>query len=165
MKRLCDFYINHSHDLHIEKIFLSIGTNGIRYCQDGVGFLTKPLNQLLVKAKELFPSSNIIVQNLLPLPITNRHVASNVLDFNCMLFKACTRFRFLVINVFDNFLDRNGFRSRLLFPANDRNVHLNSTGLAKLVKTYLTVMHSNYSVLFILSSGATQLNSGINVIM
>ena len=46
-KALCDFYVNHSHDFHIEKIFLSIGTNDIRYCQDGVGFLTKPLTQLL----------------------------------------------------------------------------------------------------------------------
>ena len=45
-KALCDFYINHSHDFHVEKIFLSIGTNDIRYCQDEVGFLTKPLNQL-----------------------------------------------------------------------------------------------------------------------
>ena len=143
-KALCDFYINHSHDFHVEKIFLSIRTNDIRYCQDGVGFPTKPLNQLLGKTKELFPNSNIIVQNLLPLPITNRHVASNALDFNCMLFKACTRFRFSVINVFDKFLDRNGFRSRLLFPANDRNVHLNSAGLGKLAKMYLTIIQSNY---------------------
>ena len=143
-KALCDFYINHSHDFRVEKIFLSIGTNDICYCQDGVGFLTKPLNQLLGKTKELFPNSNIIVQNLLPLPITNRHVASNVLDFNCMLFKACVKFRFSVINVFDKFLDRNGFRSRLLFPANDRNVHLNSAGLGKLAKIYLTIIHSNY---------------------
>ena len=143
-KALCDFYINHSHNFHVEKIFLSIGTNNIRYCQDGVGFLTKPPNQLLGKIKELLPNSNIIVQNLLPLPITNRYVASNVLDFNCMLFKACARFRFSVINVFDKFLDGNGFRSRLLFPANDRNVLLNSAGLGKLAKMYLTIIHSNY---------------------
>ena len=143
-KALCDFYVNHSHDFHIEKIFLSIGTNDIRYCQDGVGFLTKPLTQLLGKAKELFPNSNIVVQNLLPLPITNRYVASNVLDFNCMLFKACTRFKCMMLNVFDKFLDRNGFRSRLLFPANDRNVHLNPAGLGKLAKMYLTIIHSNY---------------------
>ena len=143
-KALCDFYINHSHDFHVEKIILSIGTNDIRCCQDGLGFLTKPLNQLLGKTKELFPNSNKIVQNLLPLPITNRYVASNALDFNCMFFKACTRFRFSVINVFDKFLDKNGFRSRLLFPANDRNVLLNSVGLGKLAKMYLTIIHSNY---------------------
>ena len=132
-KALCDFYVNHSHDFHIEKIFLSIGTNDIRYCQDGVGFLTKPLTQLLGKAKELFPNSNIVVQNLLPLPITNRYVASNVLDFNCMLFKACTRFKCMMLNVLIS-----------SFPANDRNVHLNPAGLGKLAKIYLTIIHSNY---------------------
>ena len=143
-KALCDFYVNHSHNFHTEKIFLCIGTNDIRYCQDGVGFLTKPLTQLHGKARELFPNRNIVVQNLLPLPITKRYVASNVLDFNCMLFKACTRFKCMMLNVFDKFLDRNDFRSRLLFPANDRNVHLNPAGLGKLAKMYLTIIHSNY---------------------
>ena len=33
-KALGDFYINHSHELHVEKILLSIGTNNICYCQD-----------------------------------------------------------------------------------------------------------------------------------
>ena len=143
-KALSDFYVNHSHEFHIEKIFLSIRTNDIRYCQDGVGFLTKPLTQLFTKTKELFPNSNIIVQNLLPLPITNRYDANNVLDFNHMLFKTCTRFRFLMINVFEKFLGKNGFRSKIFFAQNDRNVHLNSAGLGKLAKLYLTIIHSNY---------------------
>ena len=86
-KALSDFYVNHSHEFHIEKIFLSIGTNDIRYCQDGAGFLTKPLAQLFTKTEELFPNSNIIVQNLLPLPITNRYVANNVLDFKPHAFQ------------------------------------------------------------------------------
>ena len=50
----------------------------------------------------------------------------------------------MMLNVFDKFLDRNGFRSRLLFSANDRNVHLNPAGLGKLAKMYLTIIHSNY---------------------
>ena len=49
-----------------------------------------------------------------------------------------------MINVFEKFLDRNGFRSRNFFAPNDRNVHLNSAGLGKLAKLYLTEIHSNY---------------------
>ena len=60
-KDLSDFYINQAHEFHVEKIFLSIGTNDIRYCQDGVGFLTRPLTQLFTKTRELFPRSTIIV--------------------------------------------------------------------------------------------------------
>ena len=45
---------------------------------------------------------------------------------------------------FEKFLGKNGFRSKIFSAQNDRNVHLNSVGLGKLSKLYLTIIHSNY---------------------
>ena len=66
-----------------------MGTNDIRNCSNGVDHLRGPLKQLCSKIRELFPTTRVYFQSLLPLPVYNEFdwtTNSNVLG-DCIILK------------------------------------------------------------------------------
>ena len=137
---ISDFFSSNSQ-YKIVKVFVSVGTNDIRYCRRGVLHLTKPLRLLAERIKLCFPSAKIWFQSLLPLPIVNPFVKSNVENFNRLLVETCTNHRIYLHDVFYDFLGLDSHRNHYLFEKNINNVHLNSVGLGKLAKKYINLIH------------------------
>ena len=54
----------------ITQIFISVGTNDIRYCKNGISHLKGEFFSLVRTIKSYFPTAKIYVQSLLPLPVT-----------------------------------------------------------------------------------------------
>ena len=61
-------YVADNPNVDIEKIIISVGTNDIRHCPEGVGHLKGPLKYLANTIKELSPKSKVYFQSLIPLP-------------------------------------------------------------------------------------------------
>ena len=60
----------------VDQVFISIGTNDIRHCRgEGVAKYKGELFRLTRYIKEIFSSSKIFYQSLLPLPITKENVS------------------------------------------------------------------------------------------
>ena len=98
-------------------MFISVGTNDIRYCRNGISHLKGELFRLVSVIKNLFPSTKIYMQSLIPLPITHdnsRLIVRNVLEFNKIIFLVCFHERAFMIDVFKSFLYR-GHRNPFLF--------------------------------------------------
>ena len=144
-KAISDFTANNCQ-YRIVKAFVSVGTNDIRYYTRGILHLTKPLRSLVDKIKLCFPNAKIWFQSLLPLPITNPYVVSNVEDFNKLLFDTLTKSGIFMHNVFPYFLDLEYgcYRRPDYFEDNVNNVHLNSVGLGVLAKMYIKLIHRRY---------------------
>ena len=138
----------------VDKLFISVGTNDIRYCKDGVKHLTGKFKSLCSMIQELFPDSKVYFQSLIPLPcihegdwITN----SNVIDFNSIIYNECKYRRFYILDAFSAFRDpfRIKFapypelRNNMLFVGKD--IHPSSRrGMGVLAKIYLRAIHSRY---------------------
>ena len=82
-------FINENPNVLIEKFLISVGTNDIRHCREGISHLKGPLKQLCKTIKDLAPSSKVFFQSLLPLPLLRNAMAKtivhNILTFNQML--------------------------------------------------------------------------------
>ena len=140
-RSISEFYSTNSSN-NIVKVFLSVGTNDIRYCTRGIQHLTKPLKMLSQRIKLCFPKAQIFYQSLLPLPIINYNVRMNVESFNKLLFETCKNEKIFYFDVFDNFLDNSRHRDPRLFENDINNVHLNSVGLGILAKRYIYKIHN-----------------------
>lgn len=133
-KSISDYFATNTTD-NIVKIFISVGSNDIRYCTKGTHHLTKPLKLLSERIKMCFPKAHIFFQSLLPLPINNPHVKNNVLEFNRLLYDTCRSEKIFFFDVFEDFLDYESHRNCRLF--NRTNIHLNSYGLGILARKYI----------------------------
>ena len=128
----------------INQIFISVGTNDIRYCKNGVSHLKGELFSLVRTIKNYFPSAKIYLQSLLPLPVTYNnedYVIKNVLDLNRLIYHVCVHKRVFMIDVFKSFLYR-GYRHPMLFPNNVNDIHPNRRGLGVLARKYIDILHS-----------------------
>ena len=141
----------------VEKVFISVGTNDIRYCPN-IAELKPKLKSLCALTRELFPKSRIYFQSLIPLPckssndwITNR----KVIDFNRMLVNECIFRRFHVLDAFSvfcsPFVDPScpEIRNQSLFNGSDIHPSKNR-GMGALAKLYIRALHSRYFDPFIL---------------
>ena len=106
---------------HVDQVFVSVGTNDIRYCKsEGIMKLKGAMFKLIRALKTVFVGAKIFFQSLLPLPITYenyKYIARNILDFNNLIFHACSHERVYIINAFNDFLKGN-VRNPYLFPVN-----------------------------------------------
>ena len=148
LESLHDFHgSTECEDYIIDQIFISVGTNDIRYCRDrGVSHLKGKLLGLVRAAKNLFPRAKIFIQTLLPLPVTfdnHNYVIKNVLDFNDIILHVCAYERIYILNVFRNFLFK-GFRNPVYFKASSTDIHPNSRGIGVLARAYINRIHSKY---------------------
>ena len=141
-------YVAENPNVEIEKILISVGTNDIRYCPEGVGHLKGPLKYLTNTIKELCPRSKIYFQSLIPLPLYNNknapQIIKNILNFNQIIMNVCLYERCYYINVFNQLLDNRGqFRNNYLFKGNG-DIHLNDRGMGILARNYIIAIHSNW---------------------
>lgn len=141
-------------DVLVEKMFISVGTNDIRYCNNGVSHLSGKLKSLCSLIRELYPESKVYFQSLIPLPCIHKEdwlTNSNVIDFNSMIFNECKFRRFYILDAFSAFRDHNRpkyhsnpeLRNSLLF--NGRDIHPSARkGMGVLAKLYLRALHSRH---------------------
>ena len=138
---ISDFCANNT-SYKVVKVFVSVGTNDIRYCRRGVRHLTKPLQLLTDRINLCFPNADIFYQSLLPLPLENMFVRGNVETFNDLLFEVCKKNKVYFLDIFEDFLGYDRRRNSVLFEEEQSNVHLNVVGLGFLAKKYIYRIHS-----------------------
>ncbi|NQZ52154.1 MAG: alpha-ketoglutarate-dependent dioxygenase AlkB [Moritella sp.] len=140
-KSISDFYIKNT-DFNVVKLFISVGSNDIRNCRNGILHLTRPLKSLAERLKTCFPNAKIWFQSLLPLPINNSFIKNSVQEFNKLLFETCQNEKIFFHDVFNRFLGPDNHRNFYLFEKS--NCHLNSVGIGRLAKTYIDLIHKNH---------------------
>ena len=147
IQSLRTFKSNSENDKYlIKQIFISVGTNDIRNCKNGIMHLKGELFNLVRTIKHLFPTAKLYMQSLLLLPVThdNRsYVVENVLNFNKMIYHVCVHERVYMIDIFRTFLFR-GYRHHMLFPNNVNDIHPNRRGLGVLARKYIDIIHSRH---------------------
>ena len=136
----------------VTKIIVSVGTNDIRNCINGVNHLRGPLKNLCTKITDLYPGSAVYFQALLPLPLkdlqdtrTNR----TVLDFNRLIYNECKYRHFYLIEAFFPFCKfsrrRNEPHSRFDKLFERGGIHPNpEKGMGVLARMYIRALHSKY---------------------
>ena len=142
------FYNDPRHsNLFIDQVFVSVGTNDIRYCKhEGVHRFKGELYKLTRFIKQLYPSAKVFFQSLIPLLLTyenSAYVVKNVLDFNRLLYDVCKYERVFLLDVFGIFLLGN-FRNPRLFPVGRNDFHPNKRGIGLLAREYISRIHSKH---------------------
>ena len=123
----------------VEKVFLSVDANDIRYCYSrGIRHLKAPLRRLIQKVYELFPGAKIYFQSLLPFFEVNPWTVSNVLGYNALLKECCYEHKAFYINVFKVFLDNDGNRNNFLFKD---SVHPRDKAVGLIARRYIDIIH------------------------
>ena len=150
-KQLEDFAIG-NEDTVVDKLLVSVGTNDIRFCKNGINHLRGPLKQLCSRIYELFPNSKVYFQSLLPLPCKNNHdwnTNSNVINLNRFIFNECIFRKFYFMDAFEMFRTPH-YDTRSPHIRNDRLFELNGIhpntrrGMGVLAKLYLRALHSRF---------------------
>lgn len=134
--------------LSVKKLFLSIGTNDIRNCSEGIKHLKNPLCDFMRRIFELFPTAKVYLQAIPPIHSNGcKYTEKNVVYMNNLIFDICSRFKLYYLDIFRALLDEFGFRNKYLFPNFDthRNcydIHPNAKGMGVLAKFYIYCIHS-----------------------
>ena len=137
---LKDFHSSHGEKYNVTKVFLSIGTNDIRYCEHGVGHLKFFLNKLVCDTKYLFPNAKIYMQSLIPIKRRNMFTAKNVLDFNRLIYEMCVLHKCYYMDIFKPFLNYYGSDINSLLYTDE--VHLNQYGTVMLARAYKAIINN-----------------------
>jgi alkylated DNA repair dioxygenase AlkB len=150
MDQLKDYKSKNSSVI-VDKICISVGTNDLRYLDNAYNFKFK-FKSLCSLIKELYPSSKVYFQLLLPLPCKNRYdwrTNSNIMTLNRIIVNECIFRRFHVLDAFHPFCMRfrnpslPDLRDNRLFKGN--NIHPSETkGMGVLAKLYIRAIHSNF---------------------
>jgi len=145
-------YVSKNKDVVVEKVCISVGTNDIRNCHNGVNHLMGPFKQFCQKIVDLFPDSKVFFQTLLPLPCGGNgdwKTNSKVIRFNQIIFNECVFRRFYIIDAFNSFTlpvwNRWSphIRNDRLFSGS--NIHpSDNRGNGVLARLYIRVLHSRY---------------------
>ena len=156
IQQLEDFSRDCSSDVVVDKVLLSVGTNNLRNCRNGVHHLRGHLKLLFGKVHTLFPTARVYFQSLIPLPcgkndwVTNQ----NVMDFNSILMHECIYRKFFLMDAFGAFSKPcDGFspdiRRERFFEGND--IHPSKKrGMGVLASLYLRALHSRFFNPFVL---------------
>ena len=150
-------YSRENKGVIVEKLLLSVGTNNMRNCYNGVEHLRGHFKALCEKINILFPNSKVYFQSLIPLPCKNRFdwiSNRNIIDFNKIVMNECTYRKFHILGAFSLFsIPWNGstpdIRNDRFFVGND--IHPSQKlGMGVLAKLYLRAIHSKYFNPFVL---------------
>ena len=142
-------FLDSNPDLVVKKLFVSIGTNDIRYCENGIKHLKNPIRDLMRRIKELLPNTKVFFQSIPPIhPNGCQYTVGNVCAMNALIFNLCARFKVYYLDVFNSFLDEKGYIDSRLFPKYDPNrgfdIHPNKKGLGVLASHYIYLIHSKW---------------------
>ena len=143
-------FIQQHPDVQVKKLFVSIGTNDIRNCKNGITHLKQPLSNLMKSIRLNLPDAKVWFQNLPPIhPNGCKFTVKNVLNMNKMIFFTCSRYKIFYMDAFNVFLDVNGNRNQYLFPKYDStrkmfDIHPNKRGLGVLARVYIYSIHSKW---------------------
>ena len=149
MKDIEKFRKDHP-DVQVKKLFLSVGTNDIRHCKDGIRHLKQPLANLMKFLKSNLPGAKIWFQSLPPIRTNGcKFTARNVIAMNNMIYYTCSRFKLFYMDIFGSFLNINGSINPYLFPKYDEtkksfDIHPNKRGMGVLAKAYIYIIHSKW---------------------
>ena len=140
MKALEKYHTENDSSACVVKLFLSVGTNDIRYVYSrGVKHLIAPFARLLDKAKELFPLAEVYVHSVLPGYEENVWTAKNVVAVNDLIKSVCSSKGVYYLNFFKLFLLKNGCRNASLFRD---SVHPSwRGGMGMLARVYIQNIH------------------------
>ena len=143
-------FVRKNTQYDVQKVILSIGTNDIRHCKDGIKHLKNTICDFMKFLKITFPSASIYFQSIIPLAHNNcPHVTSNVLDMNKLIYNLCSKFHLYYLDVFRSFLNHWGYRNDRLFPEFDAkklcfDIHPNVRGMGVLARRYIYIIHSRW---------------------
>lgn len=143
-------FVNNHPDVEVKTLFICVGTNDIRNCQQGINHLKPVLSNFMKSVKLLVPNAKIFLQSLLPIPANGNPKAElNVISMNNLMYNLCSRFKIFFIDVFRSFLNYHGNRNLHLFPAYDSikkiwDIHPNKKGLGVLARHYIFLIHSKW---------------------
>ena len=145
-------FFSDNPDACVEKLVVSVGTNDLRNCHNGIGHLNGPLKDLCNTINELAPNANVYFQSLLPLPLRSNfdwETNAVVCDFNLMLFSSCSYWRYFYIDAYRPFSHprRRGVpdtRRQDLFES-EYGIHpRKGRGMGTLARLYLRALHSRF---------------------
>ena len=148
-KAISDFVINNPYK-RVTKCFISIGTNDIRNCANGIRHLKSPLCSFMKSIKTSLPGTKIFLQSLIPIPSGGSlQVQRNVISMNSLLYDLCSRYKLYFIDAFRLYVDNFGRRILSLFPSGntkDRviDIHPNCRGMGVMAKNLIFLIHSKW---------------------
>lgn len=136
----------------VDKLLISVGTNDIRNCINGINHLRGPFKQLSSKISELFPTAKVYFQSLLPLPLYHKNdwnTNKNVLAMNRIIYHECIYRKFYYLDAFVplSFPWRPfcGPHIRKDYMFEDGGIHPNTKGgMGVLASLYRRALHSKY---------------------
>ena len=143
-------FVDSNPNLVVKKLFVSIGTNDIRYCENGIKHLKNAICDLMRRIRELFPDTKVWFQGIPPIhPNGCRYTVRNVCDMNILIYNnLCSRFKVFYMDVFRDFLDKDGFIKSKLFPEYDAikgfDIHPNTKGYGVLASHYIYLIHTKW---------------------
>jgi hypothetical protein len=94
-----------NESLIVDKICISVGTNDIRYA-DSLDKIKLKFKSWCALLKELYPSSKVYFQSLIPLPCKSRHDCKTktfVMNMNSIIKNECIYRRFYILDAFRSF--------------------------------------------------------------
>ena len=148
--QLQNFFNDYGSEVSVKKLIISVGTNDIRNCKQGVDHLKGPLRKLCDVINDLSPITKVFFQSLIPLPLNHHNdniTIDNVNNMNINIFNCCRFRKYYYINVMKSFLEppmygRPRLRNIYLFTPGD--IHPNRRGMGILAKSYIFAIHSLY---------------------
>ena len=151
MEQLENFCCGH-REIVVDKLIVSVGTNDIRNCVNGIDHLRGPFKQLCSRIKDLFPTTRVYFQSLLPLPLYHQHdwnTNRNVLALNRVIYFECIYRNFYYIDAFVPFSMHwrpySGPRIRKDYLFEAGGIHpITNGGMGVLAGLYRRALHSKY---------------------
>ena len=146
---ICDF-IKSNPELSVSKVFISVGANDIRYCENSISHLKIGIKNLMRTIKDNLPNAEIWFQSILPIhPNGSKYISRNVIKMNNLIYEMCSRFKIFYLNVFHAFLNHRGNINSNLFPGYDVakklfDIHPNKKGMGVLARFYIHTIHSKW---------------------
>ena len=143
-------FVSANPDLEVSKLFVSVGANDIRYCENGIRHLKGPVSCLMRSIKTLLPGAKVWFQSIPPInPNGSKFTAVNVLQMNNLLYNMCSKFKLFYLDIFPAFLNTQGGINSSLFPKYDTakklfDIHPNRRGMGVLARFYIYIIHSKW---------------------
>ena len=143
-------FVSANPDLEVSKLFVSVGANDIRYCENGIKHLKGPVSSLMRSIKTLLPGTKVWFQSIPPInPNGCKFTAINVLQMNNLLYNLCSKFKLFYLDIFPAFLNTQGGINSSLFPKYDTvkklfDIHPNKRGMGVLARFYIYIIHSKW---------------------
>jgi len=128
----------------VEKVLLNMATNDIRFERGGVGKYAKSAEDVIAKARTLFPGAQIIIICTLPMRNIYWYTVDNFLGINGILEGLCVKYNCTFVDCFWDFLtdDRRDIkRSLYCFDG----LHLNRYGIAVLTNWVSYIINNNFN--------------------